>query len=251
MCIGSLGATGRGRRRSRRPRPAAPVPARLAGWLRVNLLLLRLRAQAFLRRIPLDLYAYERPERLRRFDQREPLLVLLDRDGRLAAALSAAGRALAVSRSGPRRAAPAGPTRPAATSPSWNAPPPASRFTDRFDVTFAGGRPPREPPRRTYLVCHPRRSLWRTLRNARALPPDRRCASARAWSISTGADVAVPICLLGRLLGARLIFIETAGELAPTLAGRLVYPFADLFIVQWPEKLAAFPRAVLPPGPLL
>ena len=35
----------------------------------------------------------------------------------------------------------------------------------------------------------------------------------------------------------RLVFIETAGELAPTLAGRLVYPFADLFIVQWPEKL--------------
>ena len=69
--------------------------------------------------------------------------------------------------------------------------------------------------------------------------------------ISTGADVAVPICILARLLGARLVFIETAGELAPTLAGRLVYPFADLFIVQWPEKLAAFPRAVLASGPLL
>ena len=123
-------------------------------------------------------------------------------------------------------------------------------FTDRFDVTFAGGRPPAEPPRRIYLVCHPRRSAWRTARTlARSL--------AIAWRerprlvISTGADVAVPICILARLLGARLIFIETAGELAPTLAGRLVYPFADLFIVQWPEKLAAFPRAVLASGPLL
>ena len=37
--------------------------------------------------------------------------------------------------------------------------------------------------------------------------------------LSTGADVAVPICLLARLLGARLVFIETAGELAPD-AGR-------------------------------
>ena len=55
-----------------------------AAWLRVNLLLLRLRTWAFLARIPLDLYAYDRPERLRRFDQREPLLVLLDRDGQLA-----------------------------------------------------------------------------------------------------------------------------------------------------------------------
>ena len=69
--------------------------------------------------------------------------------------------------------------------------------------------------------------------------------------LSTGADVAVPICILARLLGARLVFIETAGELRPSLSGRLVYPFADLFIVQWPEKLAAFPRAVLARGLLL
>jgi beta-1,4-N-acetylglucosaminyltransferase len=47
------------------------------------------------------------------------------------------------------------------------------------------------------------------------------------------------------------VFIETAGELAPTWAGQLVYPFAHLFIVQWPEKLKAFPRAVLASGPLL
>lgn len=123
-------------------------------------------------------------------------------------------------------------------------------FTDRFDVTFAGGRPPRVAPRRTYLVCHPRRSPWRTLRNlARALAIVLR--ERPRLVISTGADVAVPICIAARLLGARLIFIETAGELAPTLAGRLVYPFAHLFVVQWPDKLQAFPRAVLASGPLL
>jgi UDP-N-acetylglucosamine:LPS N-acetylglucosamine transferase len=123
-------------------------------------------------------------------------------------------------------------------------------FPDRFDVPFAGGRLPRELPRRTYLVCHPRRSAWRTFRNlARSLAIALR--ERPRLVISTGADVAVPICILARLLGARLIFIETAGELSPTLAGRLVYPFADLFIVQWPEKLAAFPRAVLASGPLL
>ena len=55
-------------------------------WLRTNLLLLRLRTAAFLRAIPLDLYAYDTPESLRRFDQRERLLVILDRQGRLAAA---------------------------------------------------------------------------------------------------------------------------------------------------------------------
>ena len=123
-------------------------------------------------------------------------------------------------------------------------------FTDRFDVTSAGGRKPLQPPRRTYLVCHPRRSVSRTLRTlvqslAVVLHERPRLV------VSTGADVAVPVCLLARLLGAKLVFIETAGELAPTLAGRLVYPFAHLFIVQWPEKLKAFPRAVLASGPLL
>ncbi len=59
--------------------PAGAVP-----WLRLNLLLLRLRARALVTMIPLDLYAYDRPEALRRFDQRERLLLLLDRDGRLA-----------------------------------------------------------------------------------------------------------------------------------------------------------------------
>ncbi|MGD9508846.1 MAG: UDP-N-acetylglucosamine--LPS N-acetylglucosamine transferase [Geminicoccaceae bacterium] len=124
------------------------------------------------------------------------------------------------------------------------------RFADRFDVTFAGGRPPQEAPRRVYLVCHPRRSVVRTLRNAaRSLLNVLR--ERPRLVISTGADVAVAVCILARLLGARLVFIETAGELAPTLAGRLVYPFADLFVVQWPDKADSFPRAVVASGPLL
>jgi hypothetical protein len=83
VCIGSLGRKGgiSGDRADLDLRLL--FPPGLAAWLRVNLLLLRLRAEAFLRRMPLDLYAYDRPERLRRFDQREPLVVLLDRDGRL------------------------------------------------------------------------------------------------------------------------------------------------------------------------
>lgn len=124
------------------------------------------------------------------------------------------------------------------------------RFTDRFDVTFRGGRPPASPPRRTYHVCHPRRSPWRLLVNvAQAF-----CIVLRERPrivVSTGADVAVAVCVLARLLGARLVFIETGGEPRPTLSGRLLYPLADLFIVQWPEKQQAFPRARLSRGLLL
>ncbi|MEK0083422.1 hypothetical protein [Benzoatithermus flavus] len=84
VCIGSRGDRGviRSERSDLDLRLVFPPGAR--AWLAVNLLLLRLRAEAFLRLIPLDLYAYDSPESLRRFDQRERLLVILDRDGRLA-----------------------------------------------------------------------------------------------------------------------------------------------------------------------
>jgi len=131
-------------------------------------------------------------------------------------------------------------------------------FADAFHVTFDDGRPGpagddgRQMPlgSRRYTVAHPRRSPWRTLLNAwQSLAILRR--ERPALLISTGADVAVPILLLGKLTGAEVIFIETAGSDRPTLAGRLVYPFADLFVVQWPDRLRQFPRAVLAEGLLL
>ena len=72
-------------------------------------------------------------------------------------------------------------------------------------------------------VLHPRRTVWRTLVNAaQALLILLR--HRPRLIISTGADVAVPILVLGKLVGARIVFIETGGSLEPTLAGRLVYP---------------------------
>ncbi|HET6467241.1 MAG TPA: hypothetical protein VFG43_02570 [Geminicoccaceae bacterium] len=58
-------------------------PPGVRGWLRTNLLLLKLRTRALLMAVPLDLYAYDGPEALARFDQREPLLLVLDRAGRI------------------------------------------------------------------------------------------------------------------------------------------------------------------------
>lgn len=122
-------------------------------------------------------------------------------------------------------------------------------FEDCFHVTYAGGRAPNRSGSIHY-VLHPRRTVWRTLVNAaQALLILVR--QRPRLIVSTGADVAVPILLLGKLMGARIVFIETGGSLEPSLAGRLVYPIADLFLVQWPEKLRAFPRAVLSNGLLL
>lgn len=83
VCIGSRGDCGLVRSDRADLDLRLVFPAGYLAWLRVNLLLLRLRARAFLARIPLDLYAYDSPASLARFDQRERLLVLLDRDGRM------------------------------------------------------------------------------------------------------------------------------------------------------------------------
>lgn len=126
------------------------------------------------------------------------------------------------------------------------------RLLDACHVTFDDGRPPPplEPGHRRHFVCHPRRSPGRTLLNAwQSLAI--LCRERPALVISTGADVAVPLLLLAKCIGARVIFIETAGSSEPTLAGRLVYPFADLFIVQWPDRRHHFPKAVLAEGLLL
>jgi beta-1,4-N-acetylglucosaminyltransferase len=63
--------------------------------------------------------------------------------------------------------------------------------------------------------------------------------------ISTGAEIALPFFYLGKLFGARLIFIESWTRVdQPTRTGRLVYPITDLFLVQWPELLDRYgPRA--------
>lgn len=122
-------------------------------------------------------------------------------------------------------------------------------FADVFHVTFDDGRASAAYPRR-YHLCHPRRSPWRTALNAwQSLVVLHR--ERPQLVISTGADVAVPILMLAKLFGATVVFIETAGSAEPTLAGRLAYPLADLFIVQWPERLKRFPKAVLAEGLLL
>ncbi|MCB1883993.1 MAG: hypothetical protein KDG89_08365 [Geminicoccaceae bacterium] len=83
LCIGSQGeaAGTRGERSDIDLRLVFPGGA--SNWLRTNLLLLALRGEAFVRRVPLDLYAYDGVTSLDRFRQSEPLLVILDRKDRL------------------------------------------------------------------------------------------------------------------------------------------------------------------------
>lgn len=53
--------------------------------------------------------------------------------------------------------------------------------------------------------------------------------------ISTGAALAVPFFLAGKLFGARLVYVESLTRIdGLSLSGRLVYPLCDAFFVQWP-----------------
>jgi len=60
--------------------------------------------------------------------------------------------------------------------------------------------------------------------------------------ISTGGgEIAVPFCYIGKILGAKVIFIETLARMTtPSGGGKLVYPIADLFLVQWESLLKSY-----------
>ena len=63
--------------------------------------------------------------------------------------------------------------------------------------------------------------------------------------IATGADVTVPVCYAAKLLGKKVIFSESfCRPYSASISGRLVYPIADLFIIQWKELGKFYPKAV-------
>ena len=67
--------------------------------------------------------------------------------------------------------------------------------------------------------------------------------------VTTGTHTAVPMCYLGKLFGSKVIFIETfANSKTKTLSGKLVYPIADVFLVQWEEMLDLYPKAIYKGG---
>lgn len=86
-------------------------------------------------------------------------------------------------------------------------------------------------------------ALWNTIRNA-----------ALAWRVvgrarpsvilTTGAGVAVPFAWIGRLRGARVVYVESFTRIdGPSLSCKLIAPVAARVYGQWPELVQALPRA--------
>lgn len=63
--------------------------------------------------------------------------------------------------------------------------------------------------------------------------------------ICTGVLATIPMCLLCRLLGKQLIYIESFAKVtSPTETGKLMYKFAHRFYVQWESMLEIYPNAI-------
>ena len=81
------------------------------------------------------------------------------------------------------------------------------------------------------------RATWRAFGIVRRVRP--------AAVIGAGPSISVPVSVAGKLWGARVIHVESASRVRRlSLTGRLLYPWADLFFVQWPGLREQYPKAV-------
>ncbi|MEH1867246.1 MAG: PssD/Cps14F family polysaccharide biosynthesis glycosyltransferase [Nostoc sp.] len=64
--------------------------------------------------------------------------------------------------------------------------------------------------------------------------------------ISTGAGVAVPFLMIGKLFGSKTAFIESVTRIQTlSLSAKLLLPFLSVLYVQWPQLQARYPQAEL------
>ena len=81
-------------------------------------------------------------------------------------------------------------------------------------------------------------NLVRAIRVLRDLRP--------AVVVASGASLVVPFCVLARLTGARIVFVETTARVGDaSMSGRVISRLAEAVIVEWPETAARYRRAVL------
>ena len=99
----------------------------------------------------------------------------------------------------------------------------------RFGEVYVVGECNREHPIRVIAV------LLRCIRIVFRQRPD--------VVISTGAAAGCLLCFLGKMLGAKVVWIDSITNVERlSLSGRMVRYIADLFLVQWPELAGRYKR---------
>lgn len=65
------------------------------------------------------------------------------------------------------------------------------------------------------------------------------------YVITTGTMIVLPMAMLAKIFRKKLIYIETFSRVYDgTRTGKLMYRFADLFIIQWESLKEIYPKAV-------
>ncbi len=63
--------------------------------------------------------------------------------------------------------------------------------------------------------------------------------------VTTGAHTCVAMCYIAKIFRKKVIYIESFANIeTKTLTGKLIYPIADKFIVQWKSMLKLYPKAI-------
>ncbi len=64
--------------------------------------------------------------------------------------------------------------------------------------------------------------------------------------MTTGAGVAVPFLILGKLFGCQTVFVESVTRVTSlSLSARLVLPFLSVLYVHWQQLVTLYPKAEL------
>jgi len=97
---------------------------------------------------------------------------------------------------------------------------------------------PRAKDERTWqIACNLAKSLWQATRLLCHIRPD--------VVIGSGPAVMVPVALLHKLTGGKIIFVETASRITElSLTGKMMLKIADLFFVQWEQLQKRYPKTV-------
>ncbi len=95
--------------------------------------------------------------------------------------------------------------------------------------TYIVGECNREHPIKTFSV------MWKCLRIIVHEKPN--------VVISTGAAAGFLMCFWGKLFGAKVIWLDSiANARKLSMSGRMIRPFANFILSQWPEVAAKYPE---------
>lgn len=100
-------------------------------------------------------------------------------------------------------------------------------LVNKFQMEFAHPRPEGKSRNLSFFISI-LKNFFFAFKKIRHFRPD--------VIITTGSHTAIPFCIMGKILGCKIIWILSFARInSKASSANLIYPIADKFIVQWPE----------------